>query len=72
MNLTITKDNLHLLLPVKASGVGRIYAEEHQCSILEGMRLFYASDLYRSLEREETKLWHLGAVALYNMWVTAS
>lgn len=68
MNLNITQSNLHLLLPAKTSAVGRLYAEEHQCSILEGMRLFYASDLYRSLECEETKLWHLGAVALYDMW----
>lgn len=69
MNLTITQANLYLLLPAKTSAVGRIYSEEHQCTILEGMRLFYASSLYRSLEREETKLWHLGAVALYNMWI---
>lgn len=69
MNLDISQNNLHLLLPIRTSSVGRIYSEEHQCSILEGMRLFYASDLYRSLEQEKTKLWHLGATTLYQMWM---
>jgi len=68
MNLEVNQSNINLLLPAKVSGVGRIYAEEHGCSPLEGMRLFYASNLYRRLEREETKLWHLGVVALYQMW----
>lgn len=69
MKLDISQKNLHLLLPIRTASIGRIYAEEHQCSILDGMRLFYASDLYRSLEQEETKLWHLGATALYQMWM---
>lgn len=28
----------------------------------------YRSELYRQLEREETKLWHLSVPTLYEMW----
>lgn len=29
----------------------------------------YKSATYRELEKEETKLWHLGPVALYQMFL---
>ena len=69
MNLEINQGNLHLLIPCKVTNVSKIYAEEHSCSILEAMRLFYTSNLYKKLSDEGTKLWHLGAVALYEMWM---
>ena len=31
----------------------------------EAIKAIYASDTYRRLETENTKLWHLGPVALY-------
>lgn len=68
MNFEITDKNLYLLLPGKVVAVSAIYAEEHRCSIKESMRMFYASDVYKKLQQEETKLWHLGAVALYEIW----
>lgn len=68
MNLEITDKNLYLLLPGKVVAVSAIYAEEHRSSIKESMRMFYASDVYKKLQQEETKLWHLGAVALYEIW----
>lgn len=68
MNLEINQSNIHLLLPAKVAGVSRLYAEDHGCSILESMRLFYASEVYRQLAEEKTKLWNLGVVALYEMW----
>jgi len=30
--------------------------------------MFYSSDLYKGLEEEETKLWHLSAHALFEMY----
>ncbi len=68
MNLEITQSNLHLLLPVKVAGISKLYAEEHNCGILESMRLFYSSALYRQLAIESTKLWQLGVVPLYQIW----
>lgn len=68
MNLEINNSNVHLLLPGKVAAVSAIYADCHGCSIFEAMKEFYKSEVYKQLEHEETKLWHLGAVALYEMW----
>lgn len=67
MNIDITNQNLYLLLPSKAMHVARIYQEQHGGSALDALRLFYRSEVYKQLEREETKLWHYGPVALYEM-----
>lgn len=68
MNLSVTNDNVHLLLPGKIASVSAMYADDHGCSIMDAMLLFYSSDTYKQLQIEETKLWHLGPVALYEIW----
>ena len=50
MNREITDKNLHLLLPG---------------TLLDAIRVFYRSNTYKALEKEETKLWHYGPIALY-------
>ena len=65
MNTEITNENLYLLLPSKAFQVARLYQEAHGGSGLDALKYFYRSALYRQLEQEETKLWHLGPVALF-------
>ena len=35
----------------------------------EALTELYASELYRQLEREETKLWHLSVPTLYDLWL---
>ena len=67
MNLNITHDNLHLLLPGKVTALARFYAEDHNCTMLEAIRYIYSTPLYKQLSDESTKLWHLGAVTLYSM-----
>ena len=62
---TITQDNLYLLLPGKVMAVAEMYARHHNVTILDAMRKVYASDMYKRLECEDTKYWHLGTVALY-------
>jgi hypothetical protein len=61
----ITDKNLYLLLPGKVSAVVEQYVQNHGGSLLDGLRKFYYSSTYRKLEKEQTKLWHLGPVALY-------
>ncbi len=61
----ITNANLYLLLPGKVTDVAMLVARHDNISSLEALRQFYASSTYRRLEREETKTWHLGPVALY-------
>ena len=65
MNLTITQENVHLRLPSKLSWMANMLAEDRGISIVEAMKLLYASDVYSRLEQESTKTWHLGPVALY-------
>jgi len=67
MNLEITQDNIHLLLPGKVTALAAFYAEDHNCTLLEAVRYIYSTPLYQKLSEENTKLWHYGAVALYGM-----
>ena len=65
MNLNVTQDNLYLFLPSKISWMAEMLAEDKKICIAEAVKKIYASEIYRKLETEETKLWHLGPVALY-------
>ena len=65
MNLNVTQNNLHFFLPSKISWMAEMLSEDEKINITDAIRKIYASDTYRRLEKEETKLWHLGPVALY-------
>ena len=65
MRASITQQNLYLILAGKAAAVAAFIAEDEHISPLDALTKFYASDTYRRLEREETKRWHYGPVALY-------
>lgn len=69
MNLDITDKNLYLLLPSKISWFVQLYLKEHEGSVVDAVRVFYQSETYRELEKEETKMWHLGPVALYEEYM---
>ena len=71
MRASITQQNLYLILAGKAAAVAAFIAEDEHISPLDALTKFYASDTYRRLEREETKLWHNGPVALYQDYCTA-
>ncbi len=65
MNLTINQDNLYLLLPSKMSWLANMLVEDENISIVDAIKKLYASDMYKKLENESSKAWHLGPVALY-------
>ncbi|MCD8296325.1 MAG: hypothetical protein LUC88_02000 [Prevotella sp.] len=65
MTRDITDKNLYLLLPSKVSLFAQIYVKEHGGSIIDAVKRFYHSNTYKDLEKESTKLWHYGPVALY-------
>lgn len=65
----ITSKNLYLLLPGKVSKMAVMYASDFGLSITEALNRIYQSATYRQLENEETKLWHYGPVALYQMFL---
>lgn len=65
----ITSENLYLLLPGKVSKMAVMYASDFGQSITEALDRIYQSKTYRQLEDEETKLWHYGPVALYQLFL---
>ncbi len=65
----ITSDNLYLLLPGKVSKMAVMYASDFGLTVTEALKRIYQSATYRQLEDEETKLWHYGPVALYQMFL---
>lgn len=65
MRADISQKNLYLIIAGKVAAVAAFIAEEEDLSPLDALTRFYESDTYRRLEREETKLWHYGPVALF-------
>lgn len=65
----ITSQNLYLLLPGKVSRMAVMYASDFGLPITEALNRIYRSETYRQLEDEETKLWHYGPIALYQMFL---
>ena len=65
MSETSVKGMLELIIPRL---VQRLMEERHLTET-EALTQLYCSELYSQLEREETKLWHLSIVTLYNLWL---
>ena len=65
MNLTITQDNLYLLLPSKMALMASMLSEDKDISVVDAIKKLYLSEMYKKLQDESTKYWHLGPVALY-------
>ena len=70
MNLEINQSNLYLLLPSKVAWMAEWLTEDKNVSIVEAIKMIYSSDMFRRLEDESTKMWHLGPVALYQELIT--
>lgn len=65
MNANITQDNVHLLIPSKISWMADMLVKDRGVSIVDAVKILYSSSIYKKLEVESTKAWHLGPVALY-------
>ena len=65
MNLTVTQDNLYLLLPSKMAWMASMLAEDKGISVVEAIKRLYSSAMYKKLQDDSTKYSHLGPVALY-------
>ena len=46
----------------------RLITENYPYDEITASRKFYRSQVYASLEQEETKLWHFSPLTLYNMF----
>lgn len=69
MKLDVTSENLYLFLPSKVSRVASFISEDTKRDIVDAIREFYKSAVYKRLENEESKAWHNGAVALYEEYL---
>lgn len=65
MNLNITQENVHLLLPSKLSWMATMLVDDRGVSVVEAVKILYSSEIYEKLEDESSKAWNLGPVALY-------
>lgn len=65
----ITQQNLYLLLPGKVSKMAEMYTEDFNVPITDALQQIYQSETYKELEQEQTKLWHYGPVALYQIFL---
>ena len=64
MEIKMFEAVLVLLVPQIVS----LIAEKNSCNELDATRALYESKLYSLLEKEETKLWHLSAPALFELY----
>lgn len=64
----ITPEQLYLILPYKVSQLSMLIAKNSGLSTIDAIRAVYRSNTYKELAREETKLWHLGPVALFEYY----
>lgn len=56
------------LLTLIVPQVIQLIVENYSYDEITACKLFYKSKLYSVLEREDTKLWHLSALTLFNMY----
>ncbi|MDR2380120.1 MAG: hypothetical protein LBE08_02925 [Bifidobacteriaceae bacterium] len=62
--MSVSQETLPSLLALITPRVLQQLIDERGLSAQEAAAALYGSRLYRALEREDTKLWHLSAVAL--------
>lgn len=67
--IAITPEQLYLILPYKVSQLSMLIMKKLGLPLLDAIRMVYRSKTYHDLSREETKLWHLGPVALYEYYL---
>ena len=69
--ITITQDNVHLLLPTKVAQLDdRLLQNGDAKDMVSAINMVYSSPVYAKLEQEKTKYWWLGVNALYQDIIT--
>lgn len=61
--------NIKAMLELIVPRLLEIIIENQKMTEKEALTLLYASEMYRQLEREETKLWHLSVYTLFELWL---
>jgi len=63
----MTREKLSALLAILNPAVIKIIIDNKGINNIEATELFYNSALYSMLENEESKLWHLSPLTLYEL-----
>ncbi|MCL1907988.1 MAG: hypothetical protein FWG12_01315 [Holophagaceae bacterium] len=63
----VTQDSLSAVLPFITPGIIQLLIDNRHITADAASILLYNSKLYKILEDEETKLWHLSYPILYDM-----
>jgi len=64
----VDKNRLSTALIFLVPQILELVIKEYKVSDEKAAEMFYSSELYQGLEEEETKLWHLSAHALFEMY----
>ena len=67
----ITQRNLRSILPGKIVRLVTLISEKRGVPNMEALREFYSSEVYRNLEREETKYWWMSPEQLSDLTIEA-
>lgn len=63
----VNQDNLNVVLTFITPGIIQLLMDNRSITSEDAADLLYNSELYRLLEEENTKLWHLSYPILYDM-----
>jgi len=66
-NISMTKIEFKATLQMLIPMIIQIIIEKDKITPVEAIKSFYTSALYEKLETENTKLWHLSPLALYEL-----
>jgi len=62
------KKKFESMLILIVPAVVKLIVENNSIDEIEASDRFYRSKVYEKLEQEDTKLWHLSPLTLYNMY----
>ena len=62
------KKKFESMLILIVPAIVKLIVENNNLDEIEASDIFYQSKVYEKLEQEDTKLWHLSPLTLYNMF----
>jgi len=63
------KEQFQVILQITATNLAEKIQKTTGVDKKEAIKSLYSSKLYRTLENEETKLWHLSVPALFDLYI---
>ena len=63
--MQVTQKNLYNLIPPKVAKITTMLRNDRNMAVKQALLTFYSSNVYKLLEREETKLWHRSPAQIF-------